>query len=133
MLQHIAQKIGVKMLLTPKCHAELAGEGVEYVWACAKGAYRNMSLQDKKGKDNFKASVRDCLSDEVITTVRIRKFARRARQYMMAYHAIDTRQLDAQTQHYCTTHGTVALTKVIGNFKTHRYEFDFDHKFIKNA
>jgi hypothetical protein len=48
MLQHIANKsIGVKVLLTPKCHAELAGEGVEYVWACAKGAYRNVSLQEK--------------------------------------------------------------------------------------
>ena len=25
------QRIGVEVLLTPKCHAELAGEGVEYV------------------------------------------------------------------------------------------------------
>ena len=90
--------------MTPKCHAELAGEGVEYVWACAKGAYRNMSLQQKKGKDNFKASVCFCLSEEVVTKVRVRKFARRARQYLMAYHAIDTQQLDEQTQRDYTTH-----------------------------
>ena len=32
-----------------------------------KGAYRNISLQRKKGKDNFKASIRYCLSEEVIT------------------------------------------------------------------
>jgi hypothetical protein len=75
-MQHIAEEIGVVVLLTPKCHAELAGEGVEYLWACAKGAYRNMTLCQKKGKDNFKASVRHCLSEEVITKVRIRKFAR---------------------------------------------------------
>ena len=31
MLQHIAKCIGVEVLLTPKCHAELAGEG-EYIW-----------------------------------------------------------------------------------------------------
>jgi hypothetical protein len=133
MMQHIAKGLGVKVLLTPKCHAELAGEGVEYVWACAKGAYRNMSLQQKRGKDNFRASVRHCLSEEVITTVRIRKFARRARQYMMAYHAIDTKQVDEQTQHDCKMHGPVALTKVIGEFKTHCCAFDFDHKFVMSA
>jgi len=114
MLQHIAKSLGVKVLLTPKCHAELAGEGVEYVWACAKGAYRNLSLREKKGKDNFKASIRFCLSEELITKVRIRRFARRARQYLMAYHAIDTHQVDDQTQHDCETHGPVALTKLIG-------------------
>jgi hypothetical protein len=35
MLQYIAKSIGVKVLLTPKGHAELAGQCVEYVWACA--------------------------------------------------------------------------------------------------
>ena len=40
MLQHIAKRIGVEVLLTPKCHAELAGEGVEYVWGGATGEYR---------------------------------------------------------------------------------------------
>ena len=93
-----------------------------------KGAYRNMSLKQKKGKDNFKASVRHCLSEAVITKVRIRKFARRARQYLMAYHAIDSQQVNEQIQHDCTTHGPVALTKLIGQFKTHRCcaFFDFD-------
>ena len=134
MLPHIAKNLGVTVLLTPKCHAKLAGEGVEYVWACAKGAYRNMSLQQKKGKDNFKASVCSCLSEEVITrTVRIRKFARRARQYLMAYHAIDTHQVDKQTHNDCTMHGPVALTKLIGQFKTHRCAFDFDYKFVMGA
>ena len=133
MMQHIAKEIGVVVLLTPKCHAELAGEGVEYLWACAKGAYRNLTLRQKKGKDNFNASVRHCLSEEVITKVRIRKFARRARQYLMAYHAIDTQQVDKQTQSDCTTYGPVALTKLIGLFKTHRCAFDFDYKFIMSV
>ncbi len=48
MLQHIAKNLGVTLLLTPKCHAELAGEGVEYVWACAKGAYRNSTEERKR-------------------------------------------------------------------------------------
>ena len=29
MLQYIATKIGITVLLTPKCHAELAGEAIE--------------------------------------------------------------------------------------------------------
>jgi hypothetical protein len=32
MLQHIAKCIGAEVLLTPRRYAELAGEGVEYVW-----------------------------------------------------------------------------------------------------
>jgi hypothetical protein len=66
-----------------KCHAELVGEGVEYIWACAKGAYRrSMNSCQKKGKDNFKASVHHCLSEEVLAKVRIKKFAQQARHYV---------------------------------------------------
>ena len=57
MLQYIATKIGVTVLLTPKCHAELTGEGIEYMLACSIGAYRNLSLKEKKGKENFNSSV----------------------------------------------------------------------------
>ena len=133
MLQHIAKCIGVEVLLTPKCHAELAGEGVEYVWGGAKGEYRRLSLAQKRGKDNFKTSLYHCLSEEVITIERVRKYARRARQYMMAYHAVDTGQVDPQTHHDCLKFGPVAVDKLINNFKTHRCVFDFDYKFIMEA
>ena len=73
------------------------------------------------------------MSEEVITTARIRKFARQAQQCMMAYHAIDTEQVDEQTHHDCIAHGPVALTKLIGEFKTHRCAFDFDYKFVMSA
>ena len=56
MLQHIANFLGVKVILTPKCHAKLAGEGIEYLWGQAKGIYRSLSLNQKKGKDKFKAA-----------------------------------------------------------------------------
>ena len=76
MMQCIGTKLGVEVMLTPKCHAEIAGEGVEeYMWACAKGTYWNLALKEKKGKSNFMASVRTCLSAEVITGARIRKFS----------------------------------------------------------
>ena len=93
MLQHIGAGLGVTVLLTPKCHAELAGEGIEYVWACAKGAYRSLPLEEKKKKEYFQQSVRKVLSEEVITIQRIRRFAKRAHQYLLAYHALDGGQL----------------------------------------
>jgi hypothetical protein len=131
-LQHIAKCIGVEVLLTPKCHAELAREGVEYVCGGAKGEYRRLSLAQKRGKDNFKTSMNNCLSEEVISIERVRKHARRARQYLMAYHAVDTGQVDLLTQHDCSKYGPVAIEKLIGNFKTHRcaFDFDFDYKVI---
>jgi hypothetical protein len=90
MLQRIAKCIGVEVHLIPKCHAELAEEGVEYVWGGAKGEYRRLNLAQKRGKDNFKASIHHCRSEEVIPIERVRKYSSQARQYLMAYHAIDS-------------------------------------------
>ena len=101
------------------------------MWACSKGAYRNLSLKEKKGKENFNASVGHCcLSEQLITVRRIQKFAQRARLYLMAYHAIDFSQVDQQTQQGYSKYGPVALTRLINEFKTHRCAFDFDYKFI---
>ena len=119
-------------MLTPKCHAEIAGEGVEYMWACSKGAYRNLALREKKEKENFVAGVRQCLSVNVISVERIRKFARRARQYLLAYHAIDSGQAGAEIQQDCYKYGPVGLEKLLGKFKTHRCVMDTDYRFVMN-
>ena len=91
------------------------------------------SLAEKRGKDNFKASLHNCLSEEVITIDRVRKYARRARQYWMAYHAIDSRQVDTHTLHDCLKFDPVAVDKLIHKVKTHRCAFDFDYKFIMES
>jgi hypothetical protein len=39
LLQTIKRKLGVTVDHTPKCHCELAGEGIEYLWGCAKKFY----------------------------------------------------------------------------------------------
>ena len=46
-LQYLGSQLGVTVRLTPKFHAELAGEGVEYSWAHAKAYYRRMPLSRK--------------------------------------------------------------------------------------
>ena len=40
LLQTMGRAMGVSVDRTPKCHCELAGEGIEYSWGCAKNSYR---------------------------------------------------------------------------------------------
>jgi len=86
-LQFIASSLGVTVLFSPKCHPELAGEGIEYTWAELKNFYRRIPLRlRKKKKDEFFKEVEDLMSKITIDTVR--KSAKKARQYICAYHEI---------------------------------------------
>jgi hypothetical protein len=38
----------------PKCHCELAGEGVEYSWTCAKNEFQRKPIRLKKAKISSK-------------------------------------------------------------------------------
>ena len=71
---------------TPKCHCELAGEGIEYSWSCAKNLYRRKPIAEKRKKELFREMVRAYLSQTDLTTERVRKCAKRARDYICAYH-----------------------------------------------
>ena len=93
LLQHMAGKMGrglanVSVERTPICHAELAGEGIEYTWGYAKLIYRRLPLSMKKTRALFEASVKGCLSGEKLTKERIRKFAQRARRYIFSYYVV---------------------------------------------
>jgi hypothetical protein len=54
--------MGVIVDRTPKCHCEMAGEGVEHSWGCAKDAHRAKPIGEKRGKETYKNTVRSCLS-----------------------------------------------------------------------
>ena len=54
LLQSMGKEMGVLVDRMPKCHCELAGEGIEYSWGCAKNFYSRVSLKRKKGKENFR-------------------------------------------------------------------------------
>lgn len=85
LMQYHGRCLGVKVDRTPKCHPEMAGEGVEYNWAAAKGFYRRLSLFEKRSKAKFREAVTRCLdTDNVLTVSRQRMFSRRAREYMVA-------------------------------------------------
>jgi hypothetical protein len=59
-LQVLGGKLGLLVDRTPKFHTELAGEGIEYSWACSKAVFRRLTVAARKGRDNFKLQVRNC-------------------------------------------------------------------------
>lgn len=49
-LQTIASTYGIRVEMTPKYHAEIAGCGIEYSWGAAKSRYRQIPLENKRKK-----------------------------------------------------------------------------------
>ena len=88
LLQYRAEQLGVEIDCSPKYHPEIAGEGIEYVWGFSKSTYRRMPLGTKK-KQGFRELVTAALNtNNVLTVSAIRKCAKRARMYMLAYHSL---------------------------------------------
>jgi hypothetical protein len=142
MLQVKAKQMGIFIDRTPKCHCELAGEGIEYAWGCAKNKYRRLPLKKRKIKENFRQAVRKCFSRQVITTERVRLFSQRARAYIFAYHMIRQEQLTgsaaSSSSPTLTTFDSAAASpvnveKLIKTFKTHRCALDFDSAFCSSV
>jgi len=79
--QHHQQKI--ELLIMPKYHCELAGEGIEYVWGLSKKYFRRTPHQEKKGKDCFKSCVKCSLKK--VSVDHIQKFSTHACHYMLTY------------------------------------------------
>ena len=92
-LESIGKKLGCTVIITTKYHAEYAGEGIEYSWGLAKCCYRRQPLSKKKKKANFFALVDQCLSRELLSKDMVRKFSKRARDYMLAYRAFETDEM----------------------------------------
>ena len=88
-----------------------------------KKLYRSISLEKKKGKDNFEKAIEQCVRK--ITKEHVGRFAARSRRYMLAY----------MNQARQTRDGSPALTydgieRFVKTFKTHRNTADQDKKFI---
>ena len=135
LLQSMGSSMGVVIDRTPKCHCEFAGEGIEYSWGCSKNEYRMKPINEKRKKEQFRDTVRACLSRDVLTTERIRKFSARARAYMLAYLALE-HQSDESINPETTTSSTSIVAKIekmVKEFKTHRCALDFDGGFIKST
>jgi hypothetical protein len=131
LLQSKGQDMGILVDRTPKCHCELAGEGIEYSWGCAKNLYRRQPLKTKRGKANFRGTVQQCFSREVLTIERVRLFSQRARAYMLAYQMLRQEQEEEGVSSTDTSSCPVNVEKILKKFKSHRCAMDFDKAFCK--
>ena len=94
LLQYYGIKMGVVVDRTPKCHPELAGEGIEYVWAVAKLHYRKAPISEKRTKANFKKLVEESTSTHVLSLDKIRACSRKARSYMKLYKVMEDTEMN---------------------------------------
>ena len=108
LLQNTLKRCGVLVIRTPKCHAELAGEGIEYTWGFSKNIYRRILYAMKRTKQGFLECVQRVLSRDIITTMHVRKFARKARRYTCAYCIIDN-NVHQRTETFVDNNGMTVI------------------------
>ncbi len=80
LLQSKGRLLGANIDKTPKYHCKLAREGIEYSWGRAKNFFHQQPLKDKRKKENFRNTVRHCISEKVLTCERVQTFSQRARE-----------------------------------------------------
>ncbi|KAG7367752.1 hypothetical protein IV203_030423 [Nitzschia inconspicua] len=136
-LQVMANELKVQVMFTPKFHAEMAGEGIEYSWGFAKGSYRRKPLQKKRKRVDFEDLVDECTNVETeLTKARIRKFSARARAYLCTYHYLATAEptsaaiKDNDQEKKQKVPMMDEIERLMKKFKTHRCAFDFDRGFV---
>ena len=122
----ILDLLNVTLTLTPKCHPEIAERGVEYCWGYAKLRFRR-DFNDAIAK-NLKANAMKSLDRDVITKNRVRKFARKTREYKLTYALLIhiAGRKDA-------TAGKDDIEHITKLFKAHRSAMDADYGFIASA
>lgn len=132
LLQLRAEEMGITVYRSPKCHPELAGYGIEYVWGVIKNEYRRLPLKEKKGKENFLKLVDRLVSRDWINTTVIRNCSARARAYVLAYRAKELYDLrvaeGANDEEKPTTYAMIE--KLVKTYRSHRCTAEQDSGFI---
>ena len=128
------------MISTTKFHAEMAREGIEYLWGVSKSWYRSKPLKLRSKKASFLQLVQGCLDPKLITIEKARNFSKRARSYICAYYAFKhTKQNINNNDNETINHDKMALLscaieyekieQMVKMFRSHCSAFDFDLKF----
>ena len=73
----------IELLVPPKYHCELTGEGVEYAWRMMKHYFRSLNLDKKNTKAKFEKVVRETVG--CVSKKNVEMFSARCRRYIMAY------------------------------------------------
>ena len=88
LLQFHGNKLGVIVDRSPKCHPEIAGEGIEYLWGLSKVWYRKAPIARKRSKESFRTLVSEATDGNTVLNIqRVRSCSKKARAYMKLYKA----------------------------------------------
>lgn len=117
-LQAMVEARGHILVMSPKGHCELAGQGVEYDWGRQKQYFRRHN-KCKTG-EGFHTLILEAMSPVALPLSTSRKFARKARAYRRAYRE------GVDNEH-------AIIEETIKKYRTHRNAVDFAGKFIRDA
>ena len=131
-LQELLDKNNDIVLLSPKCHPELAGNGIEYCIGFAKMQFRRI-FNNGIGGDSLTKNTFASL--ESITMEHVWKYSRRSRDYLHVYNALHDQSVDNATNKIdltgeCNTSHQM-LEDMRKTRKTHRNILDIEYKFLK--
>ena len=121
-MQELVITRGHEFEKSPKCHPELAGDGIEYAWGKSKHDFRDRN-------DGIPAHLRDNIKASFIALTRERCFifSRKARSYKKAYWALAHGHGTTETDGSASFAEIERLSKT---FKTHRCALDLERRFI---
>ena len=128
MLQHDGEKLGVIIDYTPKCHAEMDGEGIECFWSMSKLHCGRLPMALKRGKEKFRNSALLSMSTEnVLTLERHSKFAKRACRNIVNHNILDNKlNVPSGKKKFSL------IEKITFERKSHRNAKDFAHKLVND-
>eukprot|EP00733_Pompholyxophrys_punicea_P000146 Pompholyxophrys_punicea_v1_NODE_24_length_5258_cov_21.593175.p1 type:complete len:471 gc:universal NODE_24_length_5258_cov_21.593175:1821-3233(+) len=126
-LQDLVESRGHILLMSPKCHPELAGLGIEYNWGKSKLEYRqNINDEDPAHlHDNILKSVSTSPGGP-LPIARVRKFARKTRDYRNVYRNWDTLLETGEAS-------LELIEKMRKKRKTHRNIVDIEMRYLLHA
>ena len=130
----VKEKGGI-VLKSPKCHPEIAGQGIEYSNGKAKYYFRK---NNTGAASSYEDLVHESVSADVVTLPMVRRFARKVREYKLAYLQIKQEKNNGtgHAAQQSDTEGAASLAlieKYRRQFKSHRSALDTDKKFIEGA
>ena len=122
-IEQIIVDSGHLLIMSPKCHPELAGLGIEYDWGKSKAAFRRF-INDYV-PSHLCDNVLKSFDPELLPVVRVRRYARKTRDYMHVYEKISnetTQDLESET--------FKKIERMMKTYKCHRNILDIERATI---
>lgn len=130
-LQHLVETRGHVLLISPKYHPEMAGLGIDYSWGKSKLEFRR-KFNDCTAKNLRKNTLRALDADGVLFLDRVRRFARRTRDYRRVYAALSKPGAENALKAANGGKEGYELVEIMRKTReTHRIIVDIERAFVK--